>query len=91
MEPEIQTFVDSRHRGQVIALWKAVFGYPDPRNEPSLVIDKKMAESDGLFFVAESGAGEVVGTVMCGYDGHRGWVYSLAVAESERGGGSAEA
>ena len=28
--------------------------------------------------------GKVVGTVMGGYDGHRGWVYSLAVDEARR-------
>ena len=28
--------------------------------------------------------GRVIGTVMGGYDGHRGWVYSLAVYEAER-------
>ena len=27
---------------------------------------------------------KVVGTVMGGYDGHRGWVYSLAVDDRER-------
>ncbi len=26
----------------------------------------------------------MIGTVMGGYDGHRGWVYSLAVDERER-------
>ncbi len=31
-----------------------------------------------LFFVAEIG-GRLIGTVMAGYDGHRGWLYSLAV------------
>jgi ribosomal protein S18 acetylase RimI-like enzyme len=33
---------------------------------------------DGLFYVACHGD-EVVGTVMVGYDSHRGWIYSLAV------------
>ena len=28
--------------------------------------------------------GRVVGTVMGGYDGHRGWIYSLAVDDCER-------
>ena len=28
--------------------------------------------------------GRVIGTVMGGYDGHRGWVYSLAVDEAKR-------
>jgi len=31
--------------------------------------------------------GELVGSVMVGHDGHRGWVYYLAVAESARGRG----
>lgn len=33
---------------------------------------------DGLFYVAYNG-NEIVGTVMAGYDGRRGWIYSLAV------------
>ncbi|MCC6496284.1 MAG: GNAT family acetyltransferase [Propionibacteriaceae bacterium] len=31
--------------------------------------------------------GELVGTAMVGHDGHRGWVYYLAVADSARGRG----
>ena len=31
--------------------------------------------------------GRVIGTVMGGYDGHRGWVYSLAVDEARRHSG----
>lgn len=85
----VTPFDDSRHREAVIALWRSVFGYAEARNDPALVIDQKVAAADGLFFVAESpaGAGSVVGTVMCGYDGHRGWIYSLAVTPSERGNG----
>ena len=29
-------------------------------------------------------ASEVVGTVMAGYDGHRGWLYSVAVSPAHR-------
>ncbi len=29
--------------------------------------------------------GSVVGTVMAGYDGHRGWIYSMAVLPEYRG------
>jgi ribosomal protein S18 acetylase RimI-like enzyme len=36
-----------------------------------------------LFLVAEAG-GAVVGTVMGGYDGHRGWIYAVAVAPEHR-------
>ena len=67
----------------VAALWKDVFGYPEPRNEPAAVIRQKLACQRELFFVAILD-GAVVGTVMGGYDGHRGWIYSLAVRPEVR-------
>ena len=76
-------FVDGVHREQVAALWRGVFGYETARNDPGLSIDRKIAVEDGLFFVAVAEA-EVVGTIMGGYDGHRGWLYSLAVAPAHR-------
>ena len=76
-------YADERHRQQVIQLWQTAFGYEDAHNAPDLVIDKKLAVADGLFFVAL--VDEVVaGTVMAGYDGHRGWLYSVAVHPSQR-------
>jgi GNAT superfamily N-acetyltransferase len=42
------------------------------------VIDKKIQNKDGLFFVVEKDQ-HVIGTVIAGYDGHRGWIYSIAV------------
>lgn len=32
--------------------------------------------------------GDLIGTAMVGHDGHRGWVYYLAVADAARGGGT---
>jgi ribosomal protein S18 acetylase RimI-like enzyme len=75
---EIKPFVDVQHREYVIELWRNVFGYETAHNEPNLVLDKKIAENDGLLWVALEGT-SAVGTVMAGYDGHRGWIYSLAV------------
>lgn len=80
--PTITPYQDASHRGQVIALWETVFGYEARHNQPGLAIDKKR-EVDDLFFVAMDGQA-VVGTIMCGYDGHRGWIYALAVAPSHR-------
>jgi ribosomal protein S18 acetylase RimI-like enzyme len=74
----IADFDNHLHRDQVVALWKNVFGYPDPHNAPELAIDKKLEVNDRLFFVAMNGD-EVVGTIMAGYDGHRGWIYLVAV------------
>jgi len=79
-------YSDTAHRGQVVALWEVVFGYAAPHNKPGIVIDKKIAARDQLFFVALAGDA-VVGTVMAGYDGHRGWIYSLAVLPEYRGRG----
>lgn len=74
---------DSRHRDQVVTLWQNVFGYEADHNLPTLVIDKKRAADDDLFFVAQAND-KVVGTVMAGYDGHRGWIYSMAVSPEYR-------
>ena len=79
----IVAFDDAIHRSQVMDVWRTSFGYETAHNEPGLVIDQKLAMHDGLFFVAEL-AGEVVGTVMAGYDGHRGWLYSVAVSPAHR-------
>jgi len=76
-------YTDSAHRREVIALWEAVFGYEANHNRPAVVIDKKIAVKDQLFFVAVLGD-SIVGTVMAGYDGHRGWIYSLSVSPPHR-------
>jgi ribosomal protein S18 acetylase RimI-like enzyme len=66
-----------------VNLWKTVFGYESAHNDPELVIAKKMETGDELFFVALDGP-TVVGTIMAGYDGHRGWIYSVAVSPVHR-------
>ena len=83
----IVPFENALHRRPVMDVWRASFGYDTAHNEPGLVIDKKLAMNDSLFFVALVGseaAGEVIGTVMAGYDGHRGWLYSVAVLPGHR-------
>ncbi|NMY98147.1 GNAT family acetyltransferase [Pseudomonas proteolytica] len=74
----IGPYRDRLHRAQVAALWQAAFGYDTAHNRPELAIDKKLAVDDGLFFVATDKTA-VIGTLMAGYDGHRGWLYSVAV------------
>jgi ribosomal protein S18 acetylase RimI-like enzyme len=80
---EIDKYNDNEDREQVIALWGSVFDYRDTRNDPGLCIDNKLSVKDNLFFVAKE-AHNVVGTIMAGYDGHRGWIYSLAVIPEKR-------
>jgi ribosomal protein S18 acetylase RimI-like enzyme len=83
MTESIQRFDMSAHRDQVVELWQRAFGYSSPHNAPQFVIDKKQEAGDGLLFVAETD-GRVVGSIMAGYDGHRGWLYSLAVLPEYR-------
>ena len=76
-------FDNATHRNPVMDVWRSSFGYETAHNEPGLVIDSKLAVNDELFFVAVDGL-DVVGTVMAGYDGHRGWLYSVSVRPSHR-------
>ncbi|WPX56899.1 MULTISPECIES: GNAT family acetyltransferase [unclassified Pseudomonas] len=80
---QIVDYNNARHRASVTALWHNAFGYETAHNSPGLAIDKKVACGDGLFFVALA-EDVVVGTVLAGYDGHRGWLYSIAVHPSLR-------
>jgi ribosomal protein S18 acetylase RimI-like enzyme len=81
--PSIRQYADATDRLQVVELWRNVFGYETAHNEPNLAISKKIAINDGLFFVAVENSA-IVGTIMAGYDGHRGWLYSVAVDPGKR-------
>lgn len=77
-------------REAVLALWQEVFGYPEARNRPEKVLDDKLALGDGLLLVALHD-GELIGSVMAGYDGHRGWLYRMAVQPGARRRGVGQA
>ena len=64
-------------RGAVIELWDRC-GLTVAWNDPDRDIDRKLEDSPDLFFVAVEND-RLVGTCMAGYDGHRGWIYYLAV------------
>lgn len=67
----------------VVALWEAC-GLVRPWNNPHRDIERKLTEQPELFLVGEL-AHTVVATAMIGFDGHRGWLYYLAVAPAHRG------
>lgn len=85
----IRPYAD-RDKTDVVKLWREVFAYPEPRNDPEFVIRQKLAFQPELFFVAESD-GRPIGTLLAGYDGHRGWGYHLAVEPAHRRQGIATA
>ncbi|ETS33529.1 MULTISPECIES: GNAT family acetyltransferase [Photorhabdus] len=73
----------------VITLWERC-DLLNPGVDPEMDIERKLTHDPDLFLVAEV-AGEVVGTVMGGYDGHRGSAYYLGVHPEFRGRGIANA
>ena len=83
----IRTYADSDH-DLVVALWSLVFPNDPLWNEPSQFIRRKRAVQPDLFWVAQDGD-RIVGTVVAGYDGVRGWIYHLAVDPSKRRKGTA--
>ena len=71
----------------VIALWRAC-GLTRPWNDPQADFDRALAFAGAAILVIED-AGAVIGTVLTGYDGHRGWLYYLGVLPERQGEGHA--
>ncbi|MEK7320240.1 MAG: GNAT family acetyltransferase [Pseudomonadota bacterium] len=69
----------------VIALWKAC-GLTRPWNDPHRDIARKMTEQPEMFLIGDVD-GHVRASAMVGFDGHRGWVYYLAVDPAHQGRG----
>lgn len=72
-----------RHFAGVKALWEEAFPDDPSRNSAEIAIAAKASEHPELFLLALEDE-RVIGSVMAGYDGHRGWLYRVAVAKSHR-------
>jgi ribosomal protein S18 acetylase RimI-like enzyme len=72
----------------VVDLWKKC-SLVIPQNDPVEDIQKKVEFQPELFFIGLLD-GKVIGSIMIGYEGHRGWINYLAVAPEyqRRGYGS---
>ena len=77
----VRAFQPSDEAG-VVELWRRC-DLTRPWNDPHKDVRRKLAVRPDWFLVAED-AGAVVGTVMVGYDGHRGWVYYFGVDPAHR-------
>lgn len=62
---------------KLVALWQQVFPDDPAHNDPVSVLKAKLAVDD-LIFIAEKND-TIVAACMAGYDGHRGWLYAVAV------------
>jgi len=74
----------------VIELWNTIWPDFAPHNDPLADIERKTEHTPDLLLVAEAEAG-LVGTLMAGFDGHRGYINRLAVPPGERRSGIGQA
>ena len=77
---------------EAVALWQSVEGVyvhlDDADSEPA--IRAYLQFNEGMSFVARTmEKGRLVGTLLCGVDGRRGYLQHLAVTETHRGRGIA--
>lgn len=70
---------EGRDRDAVIALWQACGLVVAGKNDPEADIDFAAASNDATILVGERD-GVLAATAMVGHDGHRGWLYYVAVA-----------
>jgi ribosomal protein S18 acetylase RimI-like enzyme len=80
--PIISEYGDENFAG-VEALWQEAFPNDAPWNKASAAIPEKMRFQSDLMLVALEGP-LVVGSVMAGYEGHRGWISRIAVLRAYR-------
>jgi ribosomal protein S18 acetylase RimI-like enzyme len=83
----VRKYQDADHDA-VVALWSVVFPNDPPWNEPTELLRRIRAIQNELFWIAEEGK-DIIGTVVAGWDGVRGWIYHLAVDPSKRRRGAA--
>ena len=70
---------------ELVGLWQ-LCGLTVAWNDPRRDIERKLLIQPELFIVGQD-RGRLVASVMGGYDGHRGWLYYLAVHPDFRGRG----
>ncbi len=70
-----------------VAIWDAC-GLTRPWNDPVADFRRALDHDSSTIIVADHDA-RIVGTVMAGFDGHRGWIYYLGVLPDRRGSGIA--
>jgi len=78
----VTTYLSEHFKG-VDYLWREAFPGDQPWNIAASAIAEKIRFQPDLMLVALDGS-EVVGSVMAGYEGHRGWISRIAVLRSHR-------
>ena len=71
----------------VRSLWENTEGIGLNESDTSAAVALFLERNPGLSLVALSPTGEIVGAVLCGHDGRRGYLHHLAVVKAARGRG----
>ena len=69
-------------RAQLIELWANIFNDAGPHNNPEYMLTSKLAIDENIYIALgqdDHQQEKITGAIIAGYDGHRGWLYSLAV------------
>jgi ribosomal protein S18 acetylase RimI-like enzyme len=74
------------HYDAVVALWTVTEGVGITVGDTREGLERYLARNEGLSWIAME-EGVLVGTVLCGHDGRRGYLYHLAVRRAARGRG----
>ena len=77
-------------RAAVTALWRAS-GLVLPHNDPDADLARAADQANSDILLGLLSDGTVAASVMVGHDGHRGWLYYVAVAANARGRGHGRA
>ena len=73
---------ETSDREAIIDLWRRA-GLTRPWNDPVADFDRALAETSSCVLALDMDRA-LAGSVMVGYDGHRGWVYYLATDPDRR-------
>ncbi len=79
------TAIEDADIADVVALWQAC-GLTRPWNDPEADIALARRRANSTVLIGRNGAA-IVATAMVGHDGHRGWVYYVAVDPDHRAQG----
>jgi len=77
--------IDDGDVAAVVALWQAC-GLTRPWNDPASDIALARRDENSTVLVGRVGS-HIVATAMVGHDGHRGWVYYVAIDPDNQGKG----
>jgi ribosomal protein S18 acetylase RimI-like enzyme len=81
------TPMTTAHIAAALALWAESEGVEICDGDSHAELEAYFQRNPGMSMAAVDDTGRLVGAVLCGHDGRRGFVYHLAVAKDQRGRG----